>query len=186
LFNWVAYPITVLIQSIYENEMLSIREDQPPCAFRLELLAALERTLCFCHTGNTAALATSLMNPLGLSRAVVRDGFPMLHKTFTQPAISSAMERGFQVDKRVWPMKGGFPAIASKRAQILTYSLGHFMVSRSFCTCSAHLSEAAVSSSFLGGSLLIFFGRHIKPSFGSTMPSKYTRRGRSPASITRC
>jgi hypothetical protein len=133
LYDWVAYPLTELIRSLYENEMQVIKNNKDlPCPFRLELLAALERTLCFCHTGNTAVLATSLMNPLGLSRALVTDGFPMLQKVFLQPTISSAKRSGFKIDPRAWPLKDGYPAIASRRSQILTYSLEHFMVSLSF------------------------------------------------------
>jgi hypothetical protein len=129
LFDWVAYPVTVLIQKLYNTEMKRILANRLPDPFLLELVASLERILCFCHTGNAAVLATSLMNPLGLSRGVVKDGFPMLHKVFVQPTVSLAMRRGLEVDARAWPLKDGYPAIASKRAQILTYSLEHFMVS---------------------------------------------------------
>ena len=73
--------------------------------------------------------ATSLMNGLGLSKGAVYDGFPMLHHIFDLPSLMSAMTNGFQVDPRRWPLKDGYPAIASKRAQVLTYSMAHFMVS---------------------------------------------------------
>ena len=129
LFDWVAYPVTLLIRRLYENEMTLIQMDEAPCQYRVELIASLERVLCFCHTGNTAALATSLMNPLGLSRGVVKDGFPTLHRIFVQSTICSAMTHGFMIDKREWPNKDGHPAIASRRAQTLTYSLDQFMVS---------------------------------------------------------
>lgn len=150
LYDWVAYPITLLIQLLYENEMKSIRKDIIPCPFRLELIASLERTLCFCHTGNAAALATSLMNPLGLSRAVVKDGFPMLHKVFIQHSVSSAASHGFQIDPRAWPLKDGHPAIASRRTQTLTYSLSHFMVSlsRTLTQTHSHLPPSPPSAFF--------------------------------------
>ncbi|KAH9159668.1 hypothetical protein EDB89DRAFT_1915798 [Lactarius sanguifluus] len=103
--------------------------DLTPCPMRLEFLAALERLLCYCHTGNTAVLATSLMHPLGLSKGVLKDGFPMLLQLFFQPSVQWAVKFGFQVDPRRWPLqaKNGHPAIASKRAQILTYSMNHFL-----------------------------------------------------------
>ena len=129
LFDWVSYPVTLLIELLYKNEMKLIREDIAPSFFHVELIAALERILCFCHTGNTAVLATSLMNPLGLSYGVLKDGFPMLLRIFSQSTVASAMKRGIEVIPRRWPMKDGYPAIASRRAQILTYSLAHFMVS---------------------------------------------------------
>jgi len=136
----VSYPITCLIQGLYQNEMALIKKNTLPCPYRLELVAALERVLCYCHTGNTAVLATSLMNPLGLSRGIVKDGFPMLHKVFIQSQITSAMKRGFEVDARTWPLKDGYPAVASRRAQTLTYSLEHFMVSTTVTTCGLHMA----------------------------------------------
>jgi hypothetical protein len=131
LFDWVSYPITILIKWLYEKEMKTIEDKARPSPYRLELIAALERTLCFCHTGSTAVLATSLMNPLGLSRGLTKDGFPMLLKVFVQPTILNARKHGLEIDPREWPLKDEHPAIASRRAQILTYSLEHFMVSGS-------------------------------------------------------
>ncbi|KAH9018524.1 hypothetical protein EDB84DRAFT_1442390 [Lactarius hengduanensis] len=98
LYNWVAYPVTVLIDELYKHEMVNLRKDETvPCHMRLELLASLERVLCFCHTGNTAVFATSLMHRLGLSKGSMMDGFPMLlMPLFEQPTISSAMEHGFK------------------------------------------------------------------------------------------
>ena len=105
--------------------------DEALCPLRLELLASLERVLCYCHTGNAAVLATSLMDPLGLSRGVLKDGFPCLLQLFTERSIQSALLHGLTIDPRRWPInvKDGYPAIASKRAQVLTYSVEHFLVS---------------------------------------------------------
>jgi hypothetical protein len=132
LFDWVSYPITVLIEELYRFEMSSFERDvvpSPGSPYRLELLAALERTLCFCHTGSTAVFATTLMNPLGLSRSAIKDGLPMLLPVFKQDCVHAAKEHGFEIDPRRWPLKNGYPAMASKKAQVYTYSLSHFMVS---------------------------------------------------------
>ncbi len=94
----------------------------------MELLASFERLLCYCHTGNTAVFATSLMHPLGLSRATLIDGFPMLLNPFHHPTIFLAAKNGFKIDPSAWPLKHGHPAVASKRAQVLTYSINHFFV----------------------------------------------------------
>ncbi|KAH9028272.1 hypothetical protein EDB85DRAFT_2147990 [Lactarius pseudohatsudake] len=129
LFEWVSYPVTTLIETIYEQEMGKIQEDtedEEPNQLKLELLAALERTLCYCHTGNAACLATTLMRPLGLSRGLIKDGFPMLKNVFKEKNILEAMKRGLQVDDRKWPLKDGYPAIASRKAQEVTYSVQHF------------------------------------------------------------
>ena len=129
LFDWVSYPITVLIKKFYDIQMKIVDMMRLPCFFHLELLASLERLLCFCHTGSTAVFATSLMHKLGLSLGAITDGFPMLHQIFEQPSILSAMNHNFCVDARLWPLHNGYPAIASKAAQIYSYSLSHFMVS---------------------------------------------------------
>ena len=131
LFDWVSYPITVLTKKLYDIQMKIVDMDRLPCFFHLELLASLERLLCFCHTGSTAVFATSLMHRLGLSLGAITDGFPMLHQIFEQPSILSAMNHNFHVDARLWPLYNGYPAIASKAAQIFAYSLSHFMVSLS-------------------------------------------------------
>jgi hypothetical protein len=68
------------------------------------------------------------MHPLGLSRAALADGFPMLLNPFKQPTIFLALQNGLRIDPSTWPLKDGYPAVASKKAQILTYSLNHFLV----------------------------------------------------------
>ena len=129
MYDWVSYPITLLTRKLYDLEMKNITEKILPCPFRIELIASLERILCFCHTGSAKVFATSLMHPLGLSRGAIFDGFPMLHNIFDQPTILSAMNNGFRIDPRKWPLTKSYPAVASKKAQIFSYSLSHFMVS---------------------------------------------------------
>ncbi|KAI9430768.1 hypothetical protein H4582DRAFT_2103578 [Lactarius indigo] len=126
LYDWVSYPITLLIKSIYDVERKRIRKGLTPCHMHVELVAALERALCFCHTGNAAVLATSLMGPLGLSKGALKDGFPMLQDVFEHPTIGQAMEHGLVIAHRKWPLKNGYPAVASKKAQVLSYSMRHF------------------------------------------------------------
>jgi hypothetical protein len=122
-----------MIKRLYTQEIEKVESGSrgtKPCYMHVEFLAALERLLCFCHTGNAAVFATSLMHPLGLSKGALKDGFPMLLPLFSQPTILSAMNNGFKIDARKWPLKGRYPAIASKRAQVLTYSMNHFLASR--------------------------------------------------------
>lgn len=140
LYDWVTYPVTLLIKKLFDSGMKAIQNKVKTCPFQLELIASLERVLCFCHTGSTAVFATSLMNGLGLSKGAIVDGFPMLHHIFDQPTILSALNHGLRVDPRRWPLKDRYPAIASKRAQVLTYSLSHFMV-RSTHLCFCHFQR---------------------------------------------
>jgi hypothetical protein len=117
-----------MIEDLYRSQATLIHTRQEVNPLNLELLASFERLLCYCHTGNTAVLATSLMRPLGLSRGALVDGFPMLLNPFQHPEIYLASQHGFQISTKRWPLKAGFPAVASKKAQVLTYSINHFLV----------------------------------------------------------
>jgi hypothetical protein len=68
------------------------------------------------------------MHPLGLSRGVLKDGFPAFLDMFDQPSIMIAMKQGFNISASRWPLKDGHPAIASMKAQVITYSMNHFLV----------------------------------------------------------
>lgn len=136
MYDWVSYPITLLIENIFDLERENIKNKVAPCPFRLELLACLERLLCFCHTGNTKAFATSAMGPLNLSRSAVADSFPIMSKGFKQGNITLAMRHGLEIDPWKWPTtKNRYPAITSKRSQVLTYSEQHFMVCKTLLFC---------------------------------------------------
>jgi hypothetical protein len=130
-----------MIKGLYTREITNVQtggRGTKPSYMGLEFLAALERLLCFCHTGNAAVFATSLMHPLGLSKGVLKDGFPMLLQLFTEPTILSAMNAGFPINASNWPLKGRYPSIASKRAQVLTYSSNHFLVSFFISSLALH------------------------------------------------
>ncbi len=119
MYDWVSYPVTLLIKSIYKQEMQSFYNKMMPyvpCHMQLELLVSLERVLYFCHTRNTAVFAISLMHLLSLSKGAFKDGFPMLLLLFEQCMISIAMDHKFKIDPCKWPLKDGYPAITSKRA----------------------------------------------------------------------
>ena len=65
-------------------------------------LSSTGKVACFYHTGNTAMFTTSLMHPLYLSKAAIKDGFPMLLPAiFLQPRILSAMRDGFSVNAAI-------------------------------------------------------------------------------------
>ena len=128
---------------------------------RLELISSLERILCFCHTGNTAVFATSLMHPLGLSKGALKDGFPMLLPLFEQPTIALARGHGFAIDARKWPLKEGYPAVASKRAQILTYSVRHFLVSHHLIDVVPHgIITIIIHGELLGAKVVLYNHPH--------------------------
>ena len=120
-----------MIKRIYQHESARMQKanDYRPDQMLVELVTCFERLLCYCHTGNAAVLATSLMHPLGLSRGILKDGSPVLMPSFEQRSIIDAVKTGFKIDPERWPVKKGYPAVASKRCQELTYNEKHFQVS---------------------------------------------------------
>jgi hypothetical protein len=185
LFDWVSYPVTLFMDVLYRLEMEAAGRDELPCPYRLELLASLERTLCFCHTGSAAVLATSLMRPLGLSRGLVTDGFPVLFKTCAEMTFTAAMEAGFKVKPSKWPTKDGYPAVASKRTQELTYSHSHFAVSPLFTHPPSHFRSDARPFSHLGFRRAIW-GAASAPVFPPRFSSRHLGcciRARFPTSV---
>lgn len=46
----------------------------------IELCAAIERGLNFMHTGNAAVIASSVMTPLWIGRALIEDGTTSIFK----------------------------------------------------------------------------------------------------------
>ena len=56
----------------------------------------------------------------------------LLLPLFADPMVTTireAMDIDLDFDARTWPTKDGSPAVASKRAQTLTYDIEHFLVS---------------------------------------------------------
>lgn len=54
----------------------------------------------------------------------------MFLRVFEQHTIGLAMKNGLRIDPRLWPTSSdGHPNVASKKAQIYSYSLAHFHVS---------------------------------------------------------
>jgi hypothetical protein len=97
--------------------------------FMVELASVLERALNFMHTGNTAVIATTVMNPLWIGRAILKDGFPSLNPSKVRIHGSEYI----QIDKKQWPtdLTMGNPHSSSRRAQTLTYGESHFSVCES-------------------------------------------------------
>ncbi len=115
----------------------------------LKLLTSFKHLLCYCYTGNTAVLATSLIHPLSLSRATLTDGFPMLLNPFQYPTVFLAIQNSLKIDPSAWPLKNGYPAVTSRKAQIFTYSLNHFFVSLLYFFLNPFLSIYLYISSYL-------------------------------------
>jgi hypothetical protein len=76
----------------------------------VEVAACLERAINFAHTGNSKVLQKRLMDPLFLTRGIVRDGLPVLseivhlgHLANTKPSIDYHL---WLTDSRRMPVVG--------------------------------------------------------------------------------
>jgi hypothetical protein len=94
----------------------------------LELCAILERTLNYAHTGSVRVIATKIMNPLWVGKALVHDGLPC----FSPEVLFNHDDnfQGMRLLMSAWPDSNGGPiALASRAAQLHSYGHQHLMVS---------------------------------------------------------
>ena len=127
LYKWTTFPLTALLEEVYKRTPDLFKEKKYTHALMVDFCSVLERALNYMHTGNTAVIATSVMNPMWIGRALLKDGFPCLNSNIVQ-IISS---KHIVIDGRQWPYNDKLhrPHTSSKRAQLLTYGEGHFNVS---------------------------------------------------------
>lgn len=156
---WTAFPITVLLELIWERYIKPVLDrrnqransassatsrstrDLPiehlalvPPAHWLELLAVLERCLCFSHTGAAPSLAYALMKRTFTSRALLEGYLPMFSDVLEIPVGVPLYPR---LHLHQWPVDlAKEPLLASKRAQALTYGSAHLSVR--LCTTFYH------------------------------------------------
>jgi hypothetical protein len=125
IYNWTSYPLTCLLELVWQSAQSALQAKKRPKTTAVELCACLERALNYMHTGNAAVITTSLMNPLWIGPSVVQDGLPSLNSVLI-PAQSTTC---IVIDYN-WPHNGkGQPRTASKASQIRNYGEGHFNVS---------------------------------------------------------
>jgi hypothetical protein len=93
----------------------------------VEFCSVVERAINYMHTGNTAVIATTVMNPLWVGRALVKDGFPSLNSDF----VDIANPEHIQIKGDIWPFNKLLhrPHSSSQRSHLLTYGEPHFNVS---------------------------------------------------------
>ena len=109
--------------------METLRRGQRISPYRLEFLAALERTEAYAHTGNAKVLSNAVMKPLFITRGLLEHGMPTIKKAIYTMHFQDISP--FTIQESIWPLnrtKNG-PAICSKRMHILTYGETNFMVS---------------------------------------------------------
>jgi hypothetical protein len=106
-----------------------IEDNRRPSPHQVELCSAIERSIAYAHTGNAKVIATSLMGPLWLSHSLFNDGLPTISRDIIKIISGDTIE--ILIQTHLWPIKGKLkiPAIASKKSQIITYGLDHYIIS---------------------------------------------------------
>jgi hypothetical protein len=93
----------------------------------MEVMSALERALAMAYTGDARVIVKDLMGPLGLKQSLLDMGLPSITRLIhldVGPAKALTYHRGD------WPLTSTRePAVASMRAQTLTYGHDHYLVS---------------------------------------------------------
>jgi hypothetical protein len=126
IYNWTSYPLTCAIESLFQQASSNnaISKKDP---FLVEICSVAERALNYLHTGNAAVIATSVMNPLWIGRALIQDGLPCLNPRYVVTSHGSRLKPL----PETWPYnkKKHQPLSSSKRAQVLTYGESYFNAS---------------------------------------------------------
>ena len=102
LFQCTTYPLTALIEHLWNKHEPMLKEGYVVDPFDLETVAMLERVLNYAHTGSARVLTRALMDRAWLSLSVVNDGLPCISPSFIQPgALTSGL---IHVRRDKWPV----------------------------------------------------------------------------------
>lgn len=133
LLNWTTYPLTSVIEMLWKQ---NVRDLEPGSdrvnMYEIELMAMLERTLNYAHTGSARVISRKVMVPHFLGLSVLHDGLPCLNPrlvSFPDMAQNSKVNVFAALWARTPQKKGRRPLMASKRVQELTYGRAHMQVS---------------------------------------------------------
>ncbi|EPQ50156.1 hypothetical protein GLOTRDRAFT_97197 [Gloeophyllum trabeum ATCC 11539] len=127
IFSVMSFPVTSLIERLrhllaVQQNNFNLRKAVP--FYYIELMSVLERALNFCHTGSVRVIERRLMTALWTGLALVKDGPPCLNPLLISLSLGDRTAITFSHDR--WPTQDLFPALASGRAQSLTYGNAHF------------------------------------------------------------
>lgn len=129
VYNWTTYPLTCLLEHVWKTGVRALSEERHLEPTLVELCSCLERALNFMHTGNTAVIASSVMNPLWIGLAIIHDGHPCLNSRIIPTLTGSTL-----VNNAEWPYnKRQEPRSGSKGSQVRQYGR---VISRCVCLIS--------------------------------------------------
>lgn len=120
MYSWTTYPLTTLLEDVFNVEKTKKAQEKEPSALNLELTAALERSLNFAHTGNTRVLIKSVMEPLWMSLGILTDGFPALN-----PDMVHLESDGTVIVSSInWPRRSSDNTPISVASRAIEFSFG--------------------------------------------------------------
>ncbi|KAG2029409.1 hypothetical protein BDR03DRAFT_1018433 [Suillus americanus] len=126
LFAWATYPLTTLIDALWDAHRNSIKADAvlDPCV--IEVMSMLERALNYAHTGNAQVLCRRLMDRAWISLGLIHDGLPCISDAFISNA--SLVINKVVIRQDEWPVdrQTRRPLTSSRRSQELTYGKDHY------------------------------------------------------------
>jgi hypothetical protein len=150
VYNWTTYPLTVLLEQMYSQSKSRLATHNMKDTMLVELCSVAERALNYMHTGNAAVIATSVMNPLWIGRAIIQDGMPCINPKYMNIGLSSQLV----IYAEQWPYNNSkyLPLTCSNRAQTLTYGETHFKVSAKYIYLFVwHAINSAIQCLLNGG-----------------------------------
>jgi hypothetical protein len=150
VYNWTTYPLTVLLEQMYSQSKSRLATHNMKDTMVVELCSVAERALNYMHTGNVAVIATRVMNPLWIGRAIIQDGIPCINPKYVNIGLSSQLV----IYAEQWPYNNSKyqPLTCSNRAQTLTYGDTHFRVSAKYIYFFVwHAINSAIQRLLTGG-----------------------------------
>jgi len=118
-----------MIKQIYKAERKHIEEGEMVNPLNVELCAMLERALNYMHTGNTKVIATTVMNPLWIGKALIQDGLPCV-----DPGILRVFASSWELCAEHYPYHRSTGIPTSAAGCVIRYNYGDtvFQVSQCF------------------------------------------------------
>ncbi|KAG2737670.1 hypothetical protein P692DRAFT_20883334, partial [Suillus brevipes Sb2] len=128
LFAWATYPLTALIDALWDAHRHSIKANAvlEPCV--IEVMSMLERALNYAHTGNARVLCRRLMDRAWMSLGLIHDGLPCISDTFISSASLITASSKVVIRQDGWPVdqQTRRPLTSSRRSQQFTYGKDHY------------------------------------------------------------
>jgi hypothetical protein len=136
VYKWTCFGLHTLMKRCYRGELAKIPRQEKPSQYATEFLCVAERAMAFAVGGNPRVLSNDLMRPLSISRGIIDHGMPTFKPIYGSSATVS-LSNPLVFRTHEWPLAKDkkYPAMASKRGQILTYGEPHYLVSTPLSSC---------------------------------------------------